>query len=214
MASPRLEAAVSGKAARLLRRTCIQDEPGLELVSPCKCTGSQAFVHRACLHHWQRVLCASGQEAKARRCGVCNQPFTTKMPKLSWSERLLACWGRAANLWMAAAVLGGAVGGGTGTLVAVEVVITLAAELFLWADCRGADSAFVGILATLLMPMLLPSLALAAYSAVICFATAGFALGAVTAALGTPLLLLHALRVSLKMSLSALAAVLTNGRGV
>lgn len=45
--------AVSGKAARLLRRTCIQDEPGLELVSPCKCTGSQAFVHRACLHHWQ-----------------------------------------------------------------------------------------------------------------------------------------------------------------
>lgn len=82
-----------------------------------------------------------------------------------------------------------------GTLVAVEVVITLAAELFLWADCRGADSAFVGILATLLMPMLLPSLALAAYSAVICFATAGFALGAVTAALGTPLLLLHALRV-------------------
>ncbi|XP_022682913.1 E3 ubiquitin-protein ligase MARCH2-like [Setaria italica] len=34
-------------------RTC--HEPGDEIISPCRCKGTQQFVHRSCLDHWRSV---------------------------------------------------------------------------------------------------------------------------------------------------------------
>lgn len=39
-------------------RICLESEPcgtGDELISPCKCKGTQQFVHRECLDHWRSV---------------------------------------------------------------------------------------------------------------------------------------------------------------
>ncbi|GLC46002.1 hypothetical protein PLESTB_001029000 [Pleodorina starrii] len=51
------------------------EEPGLRLVSPCKCSGSLNYMHVKCLQDWQQVLRAQGQFRKARHCEICKQPY-------------------------------------------------------------------------------------------------------------------------------------------
>eukprot|EP00928_Gymnodinium_smaydae_P032717 TRINITY_DN23624_c0_g1_i1.p1 TRINITY_DN23624_c0_g1~~TRINITY_DN23624_c0_g1_i1.p1 ORF type:complete len:434 (+),score=104.66 TRINITY_DN23624_c0_g1_i1:103-1404(+) len=54
-----------------------------ELVSPCRCVGSQKYVHVSCLRKWQRSVQLSGSNHPAERareirhkvCNVCNTPF-------------------------------------------------------------------------------------------------------------------------------------------
>lgn len=45
------------------------------VISPCKCTGTGAFIHKACLRRWQRVALASGNPERAHACGVCKAPY-------------------------------------------------------------------------------------------------------------------------------------------
>mmetsp|Transcript_125687 Transcript_125687/g.350124 ORF Transcript_125687/g.350124 Transcript_125687/m.350124 type:complete len:452 (-) Transcript_125687:95-1450(-) len=60
------------------------DEEGQQLVSPCRCEGSQKFVHLSCLRRWQRSVQLGGSnhpEDAAREdrhliCNVCKAPFS------------------------------------------------------------------------------------------------------------------------------------------
>ena len=47
-----------------------------ELITPCQCTGSMAYVHRACLDRW-RTECFKNdpRSKKVSSCDVCLQPF-------------------------------------------------------------------------------------------------------------------------------------------
>jgi hypothetical protein len=36
-------------------RICLESEEGKKMISPCKCTGSQKFVHQKCLAKWQEM---------------------------------------------------------------------------------------------------------------------------------------------------------------
>ena len=65
-------------------RYCL--DSGNELVSPCKCTGGQKFVHLACLQKWQHSTLLS-QSTHPRYqtnidtvCNVCLSEFTIKPP--------------------------------------------------------------------------------------------------------------------------------------
>ncbi|XP_026150124.1 E3 ubiquitin-protein ligase MARCH3 [Mastacembelus armatus] len=59
----------------LFCRICHEGRVSGELLSPCKCSGSLAMVHRACLEHW---LTASNSS----HCELCNHQFTLeRLPK-------------------------------------------------------------------------------------------------------------------------------------
>lgn len=51
-------------------RYCFDAEPRYELVSPCACTGSQAFVHTSCLREWQRLCLTNGDFYKVRSAAL------------------------------------------------------------------------------------------------------------------------------------------------
>jgi hypothetical protein len=56
-------------------RVCL-DEEGLELLSPCRCTGSLQFVHRQCLTTWRiSAYHRTGQRRKLTHCDMCLTPF-------------------------------------------------------------------------------------------------------------------------------------------
>ena len=61
-------------------RFCLDDVCSLEIddvpdphhfVSPCKCSGSQKYVHRACLEKWRRY----GDNSAFSKCLVCNTQY-------------------------------------------------------------------------------------------------------------------------------------------
>ncbi|XP_051234957.1 E3 ubiquitin-protein ligase MARCHF3 [Dicentrarchus labrax] len=59
----------------LFCRICHEDRDSGELLSPCKCCGSLAMVHRACLEHW---LTASNSS----HCELCHHQFALeRLPK-------------------------------------------------------------------------------------------------------------------------------------
>ena len=55
------------------------------LVSPCRCTGTQEWVHVGCLRQWQRVSMRSSG-AREKRCRVCHATF--KLPRPPMREAL------------------------------------------------------------------------------------------------------------------------------
>ncbi|CAI7917663.1 unnamed protein product, partial [Closterium sp. NIES-54] len=63
------------------------------LISPCACTGTQAYVHLACLRRWQWAVMASRHPGTnytpALVCSVCTQRFSVAPPRLSIGLRLL-----------------------------------------------------------------------------------------------------------------------------
>lgn len=74
-------------------RICF-DGPGvekeLELISPCKCIGSQKYIHVGCLEQWQDTICRGNGagDKRSMECGVC---------KATWQyQRRGALWRR---LW-------------------------------------------------------------------------------------------------------------------
>lgn len=56
----------SGKECRICLQL-IEDE--LNSLQPCACTGSQAFVHKHCLHEWIRIR-------GSNKCDVCNNEYS------------------------------------------------------------------------------------------------------------------------------------------
>lgn len=56
-------------------RVCFEGADGCVFISPCRCTGTGAFIHKACLRRWQRVALASGNPERAHACGVSKAPY-------------------------------------------------------------------------------------------------------------------------------------------
>lgn len=69
-----------------LCRVCFtgaEEDEGQQLISPCRCQGSQKYVHVACLRRWQCSVQLSGSNHPEERvnenrhtvCNVCRSPF-------------------------------------------------------------------------------------------------------------------------------------------
>jgi len=69
-------------------RICFE---GGQLIAPCKCRGSQQYVHSRCLEKWRRVVLANLIQAPEsfsykdlHNCKVCKTPFTKKPWQGPW----------------------------------------------------------------------------------------------------------------------------------
>ena len=65
-------------------RICFSGAEDGKLIAPCKCSGTQRYVHEECLRKWQRT-CAGTR--KAKYCGVCRTRFDLAPPAEPWSSR-------------------------------------------------------------------------------------------------------------------------------
>lgn len=71
-------------------------DPGLldedRLISPCACSGTQAFVHFKCLRKWQTAVMASRRPSAnyspALICSVCTQKFSVAPPRPALPVRI------------------------------------------------------------------------------------------------------------------------------
>ena len=70
-------------------RYCFSNDPeDGELISPCDCSGGQAYVHLSCLRRWQRMVLVSqpthpafyDKDPRHYTCNVCNGKFTCAPP--------------------------------------------------------------------------------------------------------------------------------------
>ncbi|KAK9804843.1 hypothetical protein WJX72_008395 [[Myrmecia] bisecta] len=62
-----------------------------ELISPCKCKGTQAYVHSKCLRKWQENVLAlhtTRRDERAHRCSVCHELFSQQPPSIGWGLRM------------------------------------------------------------------------------------------------------------------------------
>ncbi|KAM5382784.1 hypothetical protein ACJZ2D_002367 [Fusarium nematophilum] len=71
------------------RPTYVSDDPELgRLLSPCKCRGSQKYVHEGCLNAWRL---ANPTEARNYwQCPTCK--FTYRISRLHWGSALSSKW--------------------------------------------------------------------------------------------------------------------------
>jgi len=60
-------------------RFCFEAGPK-RLIAPCSCSGSQRWVHKACLVRWQQVSGASGRPRRSAACNVCNTTYALAPP--------------------------------------------------------------------------------------------------------------------------------------
>lgn len=57
-------------------RICFQGaKPGDIFLAPCKCSGSQRWVHHSCLEQWQWSVLDGPNNSRAVRCGICDEFF-------------------------------------------------------------------------------------------------------------------------------------------
>lgn len=69
-------------------RYCFDGEEESELISPCKCSGGQKYVHLKCLRQWQRMVLVSqpthpafyDRDLRHQTCNVCKAEFTCAPP--------------------------------------------------------------------------------------------------------------------------------------
>ncbi|CAJ1378971.1 unnamed protein product, partial [Effrenium voratum] len=71
-----------------LCRFCFEGDEEDELISPCRCSGGQKFVHLKCLRMWQRAVLVSqpthpdlyDHDTRQRICNVCKTEFSCHPP--------------------------------------------------------------------------------------------------------------------------------------
>ena len=70
-------------------RICLENEDREKMISPCKCSGSQKFVHSKCLSRWQEAKLKNVlkypelyQLSDIRTCNVCKTEYT-KLPEMT-----------------------------------------------------------------------------------------------------------------------------------
>mmetsp|Transcript_12428 Transcript_12428/g.29271 ORF Transcript_12428/g.29271 Transcript_12428/m.29271 type:complete len:478 (+) Transcript_12428:136-1569(+) len=71
-----------------LCRYCFEGTEEGELISPCKCSGGQKYVHLKCLRRWQRMVLVSqpthpafyDRDLRHQTCNVCKSEFTCAPP--------------------------------------------------------------------------------------------------------------------------------------
>lgn len=67
----------------------VSDDPELgRLLSPCKCKGTQKYVHQGCLNAWRQAN--SGANRNFWNCPTCG--FTYRMARLRWASMLSSRW--------------------------------------------------------------------------------------------------------------------------
>ena len=66
-------------------RICYGDESADDLVQPCACRGTSAWVHRGCLEHWRRT---STKPEAAYQCGQCGDDYRDELSLELLRERL------------------------------------------------------------------------------------------------------------------------------
>ncbi|CAK0810519.1 unnamed protein product [Prorocentrum cordatum] len=77
-----------GAGEERLCRYCFEGGEAGELISPCRCTGGQKWVHLDCLRRWQRTVLVSQpshpdlyeSDTRQRVCGVCKAEFALPPP--------------------------------------------------------------------------------------------------------------------------------------
>ncbi|KAK9823070.1 hypothetical protein WJX81_006746 [Elliptochloris bilobata] len=95
--------------ALLVCRICFEESEQADLISPCRCKGTQRYVHLKCLRRWQdvcalqkRVLMMDAKrDDRAARCCVCRQLYSVQPRVLSLGWR---AWAGLRYLVAAAAV--------------------------------------------------------------------------------------------------------------
>ncbi|KAL3268816.1 hypothetical protein HHI36_007912 [Cryptolaemus montrouzieri] len=71
-----------GSVISVLCRICYGADSNEELITPCRCKGTVAYVHRSCLETWLA-------EANATNCELCHQVFhTERTPKYTTCQSL------------------------------------------------------------------------------------------------------------------------------
>ncbi|XP_024373029.1 uncharacterized protein [Physcomitrium patens] len=73
------------------RFTDVEDED--RLISPCACSGTQAYVHYRCLQRWQQSVLASrrtgpGLQSPALICSVCTHKYSIAPPQPTMISRI------------------------------------------------------------------------------------------------------------------------------
>lgn len=178
-------------------RFCFDTQPLGDLVSPCKCGGTQRYVHLSCLRQWQRTATLGGQAHKATRCEVCLAPFTCRPPPLSPGERArvaaqgLARW--ALRCWMYATAASTALGVVAGAQVGAAIVARGAWSVILYVDDQAARSATFALAGALALPLTLPAAVATSYAVILSCITAGGTFGLQLGFIGGPALALGAL---------------------
>lgn len=72
-------------------RICLENSQTSTLISPCKCTGSQKYVHKACLMKWQNIMIDNAYRypevyslEKVITCNVCKSNYDSTYVLKSW----------------------------------------------------------------------------------------------------------------------------------
>lgn len=76
------------EVAEKMCRYCFEGEDDGELISPCKCSGGQKYVHLKCLRQWQRMVLVTqpthpafyDRDLRHHTCNVCKAEFTCAPP--------------------------------------------------------------------------------------------------------------------------------------
>eukprot|EP00639_Heterosigma_akashiwo_P001598 CAMPEP_0194566396 /NCGR_PEP_ID=MMETSP0292-20121207/5299_1 /TAXON_ID=39354 /ORGANISM="Heterosigma akashiwo, Strain CCMP2393" /LENGTH=181 /DNA_ID=CAMNT_0039415979 /DNA_START=74 /DNA_END=616 /DNA_ORIENTATION=+ len=89
-------------------RICFEEQSGPKaekaFISPCRCSGSQKYIHRACLRKWQETIIQNKDDhTKAYECGVCNALFTSRPPRICSVRKALCSRGSLPRALTAAA---------------------------------------------------------------------------------------------------------------
>ncbi|OAR02863.1 hypothetical protein LLEC1_01752 [Akanthomyces lecanii] len=72
-------------SSRTGQPTYVSDDPTLgRLLSPCKCKGTQKYVHEGCLHAWRAA--GPSQERNFWRCPTCGYKY--QLARLDWASML------------------------------------------------------------------------------------------------------------------------------
>ena len=74
-AKPKLKAATLEDKQRQCR-VCLAEGGSERMVTPCRCSGSQAFVHARCLRQWQESL--HKENRPCHTCSICKSPYTVQ----------------------------------------------------------------------------------------------------------------------------------------
>lgn len=70
----------------LLCKYCLEEDTRSNLIMPCNCSGTQAFVHRACLDKWRTT---DTSQEKFSKCSVCNTEYQYVSLLSRWNIILL-----------------------------------------------------------------------------------------------------------------------------
>lgn len=71
------------------------DDPSLgRLISPCKCKGSQRYVHEGCLHAWRKANPGRGANPNFFICPTCHYHY--RVGRLTWARQLQSSFAQVA----------------------------------------------------------------------------------------------------------------------